>query len=96
MRYWKMRLLGVVVIVVFAGLLYYEWQRLWQEARYNLKIAAFAPLVIIGGLFILLFPARAGKPETVSDKLIAFLVFAIGVLAGVVNVYLMDPGFFPF
>ncbi|MCA1557887.1 MAG: hypothetical protein LC731_05030 [Acidobacteria bacterium] len=96
MRYWKMRLLGLFVIATFAGLLYYEWQRLRQEGRYNLKIAAFAPPGIIGGLFILLFPARAGKPETASDKLIVFLVFAIGLLAGVANVYLMDPGFFPF
>ena len=96
MRHWKMRLLGLVIIAVFAGLLYYDWQMLLEERRYYPKLAVFAPLGVIGGLFVLLFPSRAGKPETGLDKLIAFLVFIIGIAAGFINLYLMDPEFFSF
>ena len=94
MRKLWVRLFALLAIVVFSGLIYYEWQRLRQEGRYSLKVAAFAPVMIVGGLFLLLFPARGGKPETTGAKLIVLLVFAIGVIAGLVNWYLMDPGFF--
>jgi peptidoglycan/LPS O-acetylase OafA/YrhL len=96
MRYLKMRLLALVVIVIFAGLLYLQWRELRQEGRYSVKIAGLAPLGILGGLFMLLFPWKAGKPETGMDKLIVFLVFILGMAAGAVNLYLMDPGFFSF
>ncbi|HYP52316.1 MAG TPA: hypothetical protein VEQ42_02185 [Pyrinomonadaceae bacterium] len=94
MRYWKMRLLGVAAVVVFAGLVYHNWQQLNNEGRYSLRLAAFGPLLIVGGLFMLLLPSKAGKPETGRDKLVVMLVFAAGVLAGLANWYLMDPGFF--
>lgn len=96
MRYWKMRVFGLALIIVCAGLLYYEWQRLSQEGRYSMKVATFAPLCVVGGIFMLLFPTRAGRPETVSDKLAVFLVLILGLAAGVLNLYLMDPGFFSF
>jgi heme/copper-type cytochrome/quinol oxidase subunit 1 len=96
MGHWKMRLLGVVIIAVFAGLLYYDWYMLLEERRYYMKLAVLAPLGIIGGFFVLLFPSKAGKPETGTDKLITFLVFLVGMAAGFVNLYLMDPGFFSF
>jgi CDP-diglyceride synthetase len=96
MLHWKMRLFGVALIAVFAVLLYYQWHELKQEGRYSLKMATFAPLGIVGGFFILLFPTKAGKPETAGDKLIVLLVFAIGMMVGLVNWYLMDPGFFSF
>jgi hypothetical protein len=38
----------------------------------------------------------AGKPNTTKEKVIVFAVFAIGLLAGLVNWFLMDPGFFGF
>jgi lipid-A-disaccharide synthase-like uncharacterized protein len=94
MGHLKARLLGVVIILLFAGLTYYNWQQLKGEGSYSMKLATFGPLGLIGGIFILLFPARAGKPETAKDKVIVFLVFGIGLLAGVCNLYLMDPGFF--
>jgi hypothetical protein len=67
-----------------------------QEGRYHMKAAAFAPLGLVGGIFILLFPTKVGKPETGMDKLIVFLVFIIGIAVGLVNWYMMDPGFFSF
>jgi hypothetical protein len=96
MLHLKMRLFGIFLIALFAGLLYYQWYELKQEGRYSIKIAGMAPLGIIGGLFTLLFPTKAGKPESAGDKLIVLLVFILGMAAGFINLYLMDPGFFPF
>ena len=94
MRHLKARILALVIIVAFAGLLYFGWRQLKTEGRYSLKLAAFAPVGIVGGLFLLIFPGKAGKPQTAADKIIVMLVFGIGVLAGLLNWYLMDPGFF--
>jgi hypothetical protein len=93
MRHAKMRLLGLVLILLFAGLTYYNWHQLANEGRYSLKLAAFGPVGVVGGLFVLLFPAKAGKPQTTGDKLTTLLVFAVGLAAGLANWYLMDPGF---
>lgn len=94
MHHLKTRLLGVVLILVFAGLIYYNWNQLASEGRYSLKLAAFAPVGVVGGLFVLLFPGKGGKPETARDKIIALLVFGVGLAVGLLNWYLMDPGFF--
>lgn len=90
----KTRLFGILLILISAGLTYYGWHQLTTEGRYSLKVAAFAPVGIVGGLFLVLFPSKAGKPETTKDKIIVLLVFGIGLSAGLVNWYLMDPGFF--
>jgi hypothetical protein len=66
------------------------------EGVYYLKMATFAPLGVVGGIFLLLFPGMGGKPNTTKEKVIVFVVFAIGLLAGLVNWFLMDPGFFGF
>ncbi|HJS23200.1 MAG TPA: hypothetical protein VJ751_02435 [Pyrinomonadaceae bacterium] len=70
------------------------WHRLWEEGVYSLKMAAFAPLGVVGGIFLLIFPTMGGKPETTKEKVIVFAVFAIGIVAGLINWFLMDPGFF--
>ena len=94
MRHLKARLFAIVLIAVFVGLTYLGWHQLTTEGRYSLKLAAFAPVGIVGGLFILLFPTKAGKPTTTGDKIMVLIVFAIGLVAGLGNWYLMDPGFF--
>lgn len=94
MQHLKARLLGILLIVVFAGLTYYNWAQLQSEGSYSLKIAAFGPLGVVGGLFLLLFPGKGGKPETASDKVTVLIVFVVGMAAGLLNWYLMDPGFF--
>jgi hypothetical protein len=96
MGHWKMRLLGLLFIAGFGALLYYEWEMLRSEGSYHLKATWLAPLGITGGIFILLFPTKAGRPETTRDKLLALLVFIIGMAAGLLNWYLMDPNFFSF
>ena len=59
-------------------------------------MATFAPLGVVGGIFLLLFPTMAGTPNSTKQKVIVFAVFAIGLVAGLVNWFLMDPGFFGF
>ena len=94
MNYLKARLLAIVIILIFVGLIYYNWQQLNSEGSYSMKLAAFGPVGVVGGLFLLLFPGKGGKPETAKDKVIALLVFGVGLVAGLYNWYLMDPGFF--
>jgi hypothetical protein len=59
-----------------------------------MKLAAFGPVGLVGGLFLLVFPSKAGKPTSTGDKILVLLVFVVGLLAGLVNWYLMDPAFF--
>jgi len=94
MKNLKARLFAMVLILIFAALTYISWHELLTTGRYSLKMAAFAPVGIVGGLFLLIFPTKFGKPQTTADKIIAMAVFAIGLLAGLGNWYLMDPGFF--
>ena len=92
----KTRLLGLVLVILFAGMIYYGWYQLREEGVYYIKMAAFSPLGVVGGIFLMLFPAIGGKPNTTKEKIIVMVVFAIGILAGLVNWFLMDPGFFGF
>lgn len=94
MRHLKGRLLAVAIIVIFVGLTYYNWHQLTDEGRYSSKLAAFGPVGVVGGLFLLLFPDKFGRPETTRDKVIVLMVLGAGLLAGLLNWYLMDPGFF--
>jgi hypothetical protein len=93
-QYIKQRLLGVGLILGSVAMIYYGWYRLWEEGVYSSKMAAFAPLVCVGGIFLLVFPSMGGKPNTTKEKVAVFVVFAIGIVAGLINWFLMDPGFF--
>lgn len=90
----KTRLFGVVILAVFSVLMYYNWHQATQGGEYSPKLAAFGPLGLLGGLFVILLPSKAGKPETTKDKVIVFTLFLLGMALGLVNWYLMDPGFF--
>ena len=94
--YIKQRLFGLLLIVVCAGMIYYGWYTLRTEGTYYLKMATFAPVGVVGGIFLLLFPGLGGKPNSTRQKVIVLAVFAIGVVAGLINWFLMDPGFFGF
>ena len=94
MHYFKARIFALTLILVSIGLIYYNWHQLLQEGRYSVKLAAFGPVGVIGGLYLVIFPSKGGKPTTAKEKIIALLVFVIGVAAGLINWYLMDPGFF--
>ena len=92
----KARLLGVLLILGSIAMIYYGWYRLAHGGDYYPKMAAFSPLLGVGGLFLLLFPSMGGKPNSTKQKVIVLIVFVIGMIAGLVNWYLMDPGFFGF
>lgn len=94
MHYFKARIFAMVLILVGIGLIYYNWQQLLGEGSYSLKLAAFGPVVAIGGFYLLIFPSKGGKPTTTKEKISALIVFGIGLVAGLINWYLMDPGFF--
>ena len=94
--YIKQRIFALLLVLGSIGMLYYSWQRLWAEGVYYLKMTTFAPLLGVGGIFLFVFPTMGGRPETNKDRLIVLGVFAIGMLAGLVNWYLMDPGYFGF
>src|SRR5215204_3860576 len=96
MQHLKQRLLAVLLILASIAMIYYGWYSLRVDGVYYLKMAAFAPLLGVGGIFLLFFPSLAGKPNTTKEKVIVMVVFAIGLLAGLINWYLMDPGFFSF
>jgi len=94
MHHLKARLFALVLIAVSVAIIYINWHQLWQDQTYSMKMAAFGPVIGVGGIFLLLFPSQAGKPTTVKDKITVLIVLAIGLVAGLVNWYLMDPGFF--
>ena len=94
MHHLKARVLAIVLILVSIGLIYYNWHQLSREGTYSMKLAAFGPVVTIGGIFLLIAPSSAGKPTTAKEKITVLLVFVIGLAAGLVNWFLMDPGFF--
>lgn len=94
MGHLKSRLLALAIILVFAGLIYFNWHELHTEGQYSTKLAAFGPVGVVGGVFLLLFPGKGGRPETTRDKVVALFVFGLGLVAGLYNWYLMDPGFF--
>lgn len=94
MNHLRARLLAIVIIVVFVGLMYVNWRELITSGTYSTKMATMGPVGLVGGLFLLLFPSKAGKPTTTKDKVVVLLVFAVGLIAGLINWYLMDPGFF--
>ena len=90
----KARIFAVLLILVSIGLIFYNWRQLLQEHQYSMKLAAFAPVCVVGGLYLLIFPSKAGKPTTAKEKIIVLIIFGIGLVAGLANWYLMDPGFF--
>jgi hypothetical protein len=94
--YIKQRVFAVLLIAVCAAMIYYGWYVLPTEGVYYMKMATFAPLGVVGGIFLLLFPTMGGKPNSTKQKVIVLAVFAIGIVAGLINWFLMDPGFFGF
>lgn len=94
MQYLKARIFAVLLILVCSFLVWNNWNQLWREGTYSTKLASFGPVVIVGGFFLLLFPSMAGRPTNAIQKVIVLAVFLVGLVAGLINWFLMDPGFF--
>jgi hypothetical protein len=96
MLYLKQRILAVIIILISAAMLYWTWHDAAANGGYYLKMAIFAPVGVLGGIFLFFFPQYGGKPETGKEKIITLTVFAAGILLGVYNWFLIDPHGFPF
>ncbi len=92
----KQRLLGIILALVSAFIVYQTWSEIGRGGSYSLKAAAFAPLGVVSGIFLFFFPQFGGKPETTRDKIVVMSVFAIGVVVGLFNWYLIDPSILKF
>lgn len=90
------RIFGLIIAAISAGMLYYVWTEAQTNNVYYPKMAAFTPLGVAGGIFLMILPQYSGKPETKREKIIVFIVFTIGIILGLINWYLIDPGFFKF
>jgi hypothetical protein len=88
----KIRLFALLLMAAGCGLVYYNWYQARHEGRYYLKQTVFSPLIVIGGLYLLIFPTRIGKPATTGEKVMAMSILGCGVAAGLVNWYLLDSG----
>ena len=64
----KARLFAAGVNYRFAGMIYYGWYQLRKEGVYYIKMAAFSPLGVVGGIFLILFPSMGGKPDTTKEE----------------------------
>jgi len=94
--YVKQRIVAILLVLGSIAMIYYGWYSLRTQGVYYLKMAALAPLLGVGGIFLLFFPSMGGKPNTTKDRVIVLVVFAVGIIAGLINWFLMDPGFFGF
>ena len=92
MTHIKIRLFALLLILSCIALVYYNWYQLWHEGRYSVKLATFGPVCVIGGIFMFFFPTKIGKPTTTREKILVLAVLGLGLIVGLANWYLMDPG----
>ena len=92
----KQRIVAIILASASTFILYQTWSEAGHGGSYSLKAAAFAPLGIVAGIFLLFFPQFASKPETTREKIVVMSVFAVGVIVGLFNWYSIDPQAFRF
>ena len=68
MKHLKARMFAVLLILVGSGLIYWNWHDLHAKGEYSMKLAAFAPLVAVGGVFMLFFRAGQGDQNRRRTK----------------------------
>ena len=94
MKYVRVRMVLLGFILCMVGLVYYEWHRALQTFHYSPKVAFVGPLAITLGLYVLILPTRLGKPSSAGEIKESLAVMVLGTMAGLVNLYLMDPSMF--
>ena len=90
----KVRLAGLVISLVCAGLIWDNWQQLLAQQRFSLRVAGLGPAGLVLGLFMVFCPERAGPPQSTRDKWIVAAATVAGLALGLVNLYLMHPAMF--
>lgn len=86
----------MIITLISIAIFYWTRHSALHNEGYYLKAVAFAPLGIVGGIFLIFFPQFYGKPETGREKAAALTVFCVGVLLGLYNWYSIDPQMFKF
>jgi hypothetical protein len=88
----KGRLFGLVLFLVFVGMIAYNWYLLINEGYFYVKMSGVAPFGALGGLLIMAFPQMAGRPDPKDKKrntLVVIVMVILGLALGGVNFYLM-------
>ena len=67
----KFRLFALAIVAISAGATYYNWMQLNTKGQYSMKMAVFAPIGVVGGIFLLLSPTSGGVPNSTASKVIA-------------------------
>jgi hypothetical protein len=97
----KNRLLGLLVFIGSAGMLYYNWHTLMTDGYYHRRMGLIAPLGLELGFLMLMIPAswyleRADFGTSAAARrspLVMGLVFSalvFGIAMGYVNLHLMS------
>ena len=97
----KNRLLGLLVLLGSAGMLYYNWHTLMTDGHYYQKMSEISPLGMELGLLMLitppswfLAPADPGIPTAARRSILAvglvFSALVFGIVLGFVNLHLMS------
>ena len=94
MKFVQVRIILLATILVLVGLVYYDWHRALHTHQYSPKLAVLGPLAITMALYVLILPTRLGTPTSANERKAVLAVFAVGTLAGLVNLYFRDPGLF--
>ena len=92
----KQRISAIIIALVSAVTLYETHYDALHNNGYYLKAAALAPLGVVAGVFLFIFPQFSGKPETAREKAAVFTVFIVGILLGLYNWHSIDPQAFKF
>lgn len=92
----KQRIMALIITLVSVLIFYLTWREAIIKGSYYLKAAAFTPLGIVAGIFLMIFPQFYGKPESTKEKVVGFAVLLVGMLVGLFNWYLIDPQRFRF
>ncbi len=90
----KVRIAGLAISLVCAGLIWHNWQQLLAQHSFSLRVAGLGPAGLVLGLFLVFCPERAGPPQNTRDKWIVVAVAIAGLALGLLNLYLMHPAMF--
>ena len=97
----KNRLLGLLVLLGSAAILYYNWHTLMTDGYYYPKMSGISPLGMEFGLLLLITPsswqpelATRGTPAAARRPIFAvgliFGALVFGIAVGIVNLHLMS------
>jgi hypothetical protein len=92
----KQRIFALILALAATAIFLQTRFEAQRDGRYFLKAAAFAPLGIVTGIFLVFFPKYFSKQETVREKAVVMTIFAVGILLGLYNWYSIDPSIFKF